>query len=69
MIFWIMPILSCLVNGVMYSIALGKEFDITASFEALNTTKYISDGNKNNVVIPNDKELSLGTTNKNVIKY
>jgi len=47
----------------------GKEFDITASFEALKTTKYISDGNKNNVVIPNDKELSLGTTNKNVIKY
>lgn len=47
----------------------GKEFDITASFESLKTTKYISDGNKDNIVIPSDKESSLGTTDKNVIKY
>jgi len=47
----------------------GKEFDITASFESLKTTKYISDGNKDNVVIPSDKESSLGITDKKVIKY
>ncbi len=47
----------------------GKEFDITASFESLKTTKYISDGNKDNIVIPQDKESSLGITDKNVIKY
>ena len=47
----------------------GKEFDITASFESLKSNKYISDGNKNTVVIPSDKEASLGTTDKTIIKY
>lgn len=29
MIFWLMPILSCIVNGVIYLIAFGKEINIT----------------------------------------
>ena len=29
MIFWIMPILSCIVNGTIYLIAFGKELNIT----------------------------------------
>lgn len=45
MIFWIMPILSCLVNGVMYSIALGKEFDITLILSLMIGVMFIFIGN------------------------
>lgn len=47
----------------------GKEFDISASFESLKTTKYISDGDKDTIVIPTEKQDKLIETGKNVITY
>ena len=47
----------------------GKEFDITASFESLKTTKYVSDGDKDTIAIPNEKQDKLIETDKKVITY
>lgn len=48
----------------------GKEFDIEANFNTLKVNRYISDGNKNNIVIPKEYENKLGNTYKlNVITY
>ena len=48
----------------------GVEFDIEMNFKLLENTRYISDGNKNTIVIPSNKEESIGNTyEKEVIKY
>jgi len=48
----------------------GKEFDIEMNFKLLENTRYISDGNKDNVVIPKDKENLIGNNyEKEIIKY
>jgi len=47
----------------------GKEFDIKASFEALKSSKYISDGDKDTIVIPNEKKDNLMETEKKVVTY
>ncbi len=47
----------------------GKEFDIKMSFDNLKETKYISDGDKDTVVIPKGKEENLNDTKKEVITY
>ena len=47
----------------------GKEFDIEMTFNMLEKNKFISDGNKNLLTIPKDKESSLNETNLKVITY
>lgn len=47
----------------------GEEFDIEMNFDILKRTRYISDGNKNTVVVPKDKEEYLGKTDLKVITY
>lgn len=48
----------------------GVEFDIEMNFKLLESTRYISDGNRNTIVIPSDREESMGNTyEKEVIKY
>ena len=47
----------------------GKEFDISSSFESLKNTRYISDGDKDSIVIPNDKKNNLIDTEKKVVTY
>lgn len=48
----------------------GVEFDIEMNFKLLKTSRYISDGNKDTIVIPTSKEELIGNTyEKEVIKY
>ncbi len=47
----------------------GEEFDIEMNFDILKKTKYISDGDKNTVVIPKKYEEYLGDTDLRVITY
>lgn len=47
----------------------GKDFDITYNFNYLEKTKYISDGNKDNVVVPKGKESQINTKNLQLITY
>ena len=48
----------------------GVDFDIEANFKTLEVNRYVSDGNKNNIVIPKEYENKLGNTyNLNVITY
>ena len=48
----------------------GKDFDIEYNFKILEKTKYISDGNINNIVIPKELESKLDNNyNLNVITY
>ncbi|MBQ7141045.1 MAG: polysaccharide deacetylase family protein [Bacilli bacterium] len=47
----------------------GKDFDITYVFNNLKNNKYISDGDKDTIVIPTSMENKLGETFKEVIKY
>jgi peptidoglycan/xylan/chitin deacetylase (PgdA/CDA1 family) len=47
----------------------GSEFDIEMVFNNLNKTRYISDGNKDTIVIKNDSDLNTDIKNKKIIKY
>ena len=47
----------------------GEEFDIEMNFNLLKNKKYISDGNKNIIVIPESKKTKLIETTKEVITY
>ena len=48
----------------------GVEFDIKMNFDILASRKYISDGNKNTIVIPSSKANSLNKTiDKEIIIY
>ena len=47
----------------------GKEFDIDMVFKMLETTKYISDGDPNTIVIKSSDQEKLKETNKEVITY
>ena len=48
----------------------GQDFDIEMNFTTLETTKYISDGDPNTIVIPANKQDMLGNVyDKNVITY
>ena len=48
----------------------GKEFDIEMVFNMLESTKYISDGNKDTIVIDSSLESELNSNlTKNVITY
>lgn len=47
----------------------GKEFDIDMVFNMLKKSKYISDGNPDTIVIKEENENKLGTTDKKVITY
>ena len=47
----------------------GEEFDIEMNFDILENTRYISDGDKDTVVIPKDKEKYLNDTKLKVITY
>ena len=48
----------------------GVEFDIKMNFDILDSRKYISDGNPNTIVIPQDKEDLLNkSTDKEIIIY
>ncbi len=47
----------------------GKEFDISSVFENLKTTRYISDGDEDTIVIPSSKNENLGNTDKEIIEY
>ena len=42
----------------------GVEFDIEMNFKLLEKTRYISDGDKNKIVIPKDKEQFLSKNSK-----
>jgi len=46
-----------------------KEFDIDMVFNMLKKSKYISDGNPDTIVIKEENENKLGTTDKKVITY
>lgn len=46
----------------------GKEFDIEMNFKLLENTKYISDGDKEIIVIPSNKQELLNTNIKKEIK-
>lgn len=45
MIFWLIPMLSLLVNGMLYSIALGKNLDISSMVPAVMGVMFILIGN------------------------
>ena len=48
----------------------GVDFDIKMNFELLESTRYISDGNKNNIVIPEEKVNLIGNLyTKELITY
>lgn len=48
----------------------GKEFDIEMNFKLLENTKYISDGNLENIVVPNDEKDNINDIYKlNIITY
>ena len=48
----------------------GKEFDIEMSFDILKNTRYVSDGDKNTIVIPESKLSKLNNIyNLEVITY
>ena len=48
----------------------GKEFDIEMNFKLLDSTRYISDGNKENIVIPSEKVKFIGNVySKELIAY
>ncbi len=47
----------------------GKEFDIDMVFNALKDTKYISDGNKDTIGIPDNSTDYVNETNKKIIEY
>ena len=47
----------------------GKEFDIQMTFNSLKSTKYISDGNINKIVIPDNYIDKLGDTSLTVKTY
>lgn len=46
----------------------GTEFDIEMNFKALDNTRYISDGNKDQITIPKDKTIG-NEYNLKVVKY
>ncbi len=46
----------------------GQHFDIEMCFEMLETSRYISDGESDTVVIANDKDLNI-SIDKKIIKY
>ena len=48
----------------------GEEFDIEMNFKLLEKNRYISDGNKNIVIIPEDKREKIGNSyDKKIIYY
>jgi peptidoglycan/xylan/chitin deacetylase (PgdA/CDA1 family) len=47
----------------------GLDFDIKQNFDLLNTTRYISDGNKDKITIKKEDLPYLITTNKTIITY
>ena len=47
----------------------GKDFDIEYTFNYLKDTRYISDGDKDSIVIPKSEEQNLNDTNKEIIAY
>lgn len=48
----------------------GKDFDIEMNFKLLSNTRYISDGDKNTIVIPSSKKDLVGKTyDKKIIEY
>lgn len=48
----------------------GVDFDIEMNFKLLENTRYISDGDKNKIVIPQEKESIIDNTyGKEIIKY
>ena len=48
----------------------GVEFDIEMNFKLLENTRYISDGDKNTIVVTKDKESSINNIyNKEIITY
>ena len=47
----------------------GKDFDISFVFKGLESTRYISDGDKNMVVIKNKDSNKLNSSYTNIIKY
>lgn len=47
----------------------GLEFDIEMVFKNLNNNRYISDGDINKIVIPNDSNLNQNIKDKKIIKY
>ena len=47
----------------------GEEFDIEMNFKLLEKTRYVSDGDKNTIVIPKEKEELLNETKQNVKTY
>lgn len=48
----------------------GKDFDIEMNFKILENNRYISDGDKNTIVIPSEKENKIKNTyNLNLVTY
>ena len=47
----------------------GKEFDIEMNFKLLEKYRFISDGDKDTIVIPKDYEKDLNNINLNIITY
>lgn len=47
----------------------GIDFDMQMVFETLEKTKFISDGNINTIVIPNNDNLNINIKDKKIIKY
>ena len=48
----------------------GVEFDIEMNFKLLSNNRYISDGDKDTIVVPTTSKDKLGNTyNKKVIEY
>ena len=48
----------------------GKEFDIEMNFDILKNNRFISDGDKNTITIPKDKEDKINNLyNLNVKTY
>jgi peptidoglycan/xylan/chitin deacetylase (PgdA/CDA1 family) len=47
----------------------GSDFDIQMVFNNLSKTRYISDGDKDTIVIQNDSKLNTNIKNKKIIKY
>ena len=47
----------------------GTEFDIEMNFKLLDSTRYISDGNKDTIVVRESDKNRVGTSDKKVISY
>ena len=47
----------------------GKEFDIESVFKGLEKTRYISDGDKNSIVIKKEDESKVNSEYKNIVMY